>query len=174
MEETITKKKLNPIISIALGLLIGLILKFFIIDVVKISGPSMEPALSDGQTVLLYKLSYGVVIPFSSAFFIHWKKPEIHDVVYYLHNSKIVVKRCRGVENEALSFYSNKGYYVIIDNNTERSIPLTEQQYQRLKHTQVIPPGYIFAVGDNYDESVDSRDYGFVLASHVLGKAACR
>jgi signal peptidase I len=174
MKETIKKRKTNPIISISAGIIIGLICKLFVFDAVIISGPSMEPLLSDGQLVLLHKLSYGIVIPFTSDSFIRWSSPQLDDVVYYLHDSKIVIKRCVGVENEALSFYSNKGYYVVIDNNTARTIPLNEKQYQRLKNTSIIPPGYIFAVGDNYDESVDSRDYGFVFASHVPGKAACR
>ena len=174
MPETTEPKNRTPVISIAAEVIIGLIFKLFVFDAVFISGPSMEPVLHDGQFIILNKLSYGIVIPFTSNFFVRWAGPQVHAVVYYLHDSKIVIKRCVGVENEALSFYSNNGYYVVIDNNTARTIPLNEKQYQRLKNAPKIPPGYIFAVGDNYVESVDSRDYGFVFASQVPGKAACR
>ncbi len=173
MEETKTIKKRNPLISIGIGVIVGLILKLFVIDIVVVSGSSMHPILKDGQTVILNKTAYGLVLPFTSELLIQWKSPQIHDIVYYLHDNKMVIKRCVGVEHEALSFYSNKGYYVVIDNNTERTIPLHEKQYQRLKNSREIPSGYIFAVGDNYEESVDSRDYGFVFASHVPGKVIC-
>ena len=58
-----------------------------------------------------------------------------------------------------------------IMNWTEKSIPLTEQQYLNLKDIKKVPEGRILAVGDNYIESVDSRDYGFVSTANVLGKA---
>ncbi len=168
------EKRLKPFISIGIGIVLGLLLKFFIFDAVFISGSSMEPILHDGQFVILNKVSYGIVVPFTSERIISWSSPKVGDIVYFLHDSKIVVKRCAGIQNEALSFYSNNGYYVVIDNNADRIIPLQEKQYQRLKMTEAVPPGYIFAVGDNYEQSVDSRDYGFVFASHVLGKAVCR
>lgn len=174
MMEKQNVKKPKTFISILLGIAVGLFLKLFILDAVFISGTSMEPCLYDGQAVLLSKMAYGIVVPFSSKVVLHWAHPEVNDIVYYLHESKIVIKRCVGIENEGLSFYSNKGYYVVINNNTERTIPLSEQQYQRLKNTRSIPQGYIFAVGDNYEESVDSRDYGFVFASHVAGKVLCK
>ncbi len=168
------QKKHSRLVSIGIGILAGLVLKLFVFDVVFVSGPSMSPTLHDGQLVLLNKTAYGLVLPFTSGFILQWKKPERGDIVYYLHDSKIVIKRCAGTENETLSFYSNNGYYVVIDNNTERTIELNEKQYQRLKNSACIPPGYIFAVGDNYTESVDSRDYGFISASDVPGKAVCR
>ena len=174
MKKTQRVKKSKPFVSIFLGIAVGLLLKLFILDAVFISGSSMEPRLHGGQFVLLNKTAYGLVIPFSSKVALHWAYPEVNDIVYYLHDSKIVIKRCVGIENEGLSFYSNTGYYVVIDNNRERTIPLSEQEYQRLKNTRSIPQGYIFAVGDNYEESVDSRDYGFVFASHVAGKVLCK
>lgn len=166
-------KKRTGLISIGIGILIGLVLKFFIIDTVFVSGNSMHPVLTDGQLVILNKAAYGLVIPFTSEHLFRWRSPQTNDIIYYLHDNKMVIKRCVGVEHEALSFYSNNGYYVTIDNNTERTIPLDEKQYQRLKNAHTVPSGYIFAVGDNYSESVDSRDYGFVFASHVPGKVVC-
>ena len=52
----------------------------------------------------------------------------------------------------------------------EKNIPLTESQYQRLKHNRQVPAGMVLAVGDNYADSVDSRDYGFVSVQNVLGR----
>ena len=44
----------------------------------------------------------------------------------------------------------------------------------RLKDAAQVPDGYILAVGDNYEVSVDSRDYGFVSVKNVLGKVLCK
>ena len=51
-----------------------------------------------------------------------------------------------------------------------KKIPLTEYQYQRIKYDSFVPENTILAVGDNYEKSVDSRDYGFVPTKNILGK----
>ena len=56
----------------------------------------------------------------------------------------------------------------------EKAIPLTEIQYANLKKSQKVPEGYILAVGDNYAQSFDSRNYGFVSVKNILGKIICR
>ena len=55
-----------------------------------------------------------------------------------------------------------------------KEIPLTENQYYNLKNSTAVPEGYILAIGDNYEESLDSRTYGFVSVRSVLGKVICR
>jgi signal peptidase I len=52
----------------------------------------------------------------------------------------------------------------------EKIIPLTEAQYQRIKYDSFVPEGTVLCVGDNYAESVDSRNYGFVKTNSILGK----
>ena len=71
------------------------------------------------------------------------------------------------VAGDRLEFSHDFGYSLAVN---EKSIPLQEAQYQKLKHNQQVPPGMILAVGDNYNESVDSRDYGFVSVKNVLGR----
>ena len=93
------------------------------------------------------------------------------DVVIYLYNNKIVVKRCVACEGQSLEYSSNPIYTVKVGDN---EIPLTESQYMRLKDAAQVPEGYILAVGDNYEVSVDSRDYGFVSVKNVLGKVLCK
>lgn len=155
-----------------LGICIGLFLKLFVFDIVRISGTSMEPTIHEGDTIVIWKLSYGFLIPFTPKSFVRWKTPKEGDIVSYLHNNKIVIKRCLAIEGTELSFSSNSGYYMKIQlNNSDTiSIPLTEGQYQRLKTSKLVPSGFIFAVGDNYMDSIDSRDYGFVAADEITGR----
>ena len=53
-------------------------------------------------------------------------------------------------------------------------IPLTQEQYLNLKNSSAVPKGYILAIGDNYEVSVDSRTYGFVSERNILGKVLCK
>lgn len=154
------------------GILIGLSLKLFVFDIVRISGTSMEPAIFEGDSVFISKLSYGLVIPFTASSFIRWNEPKTGDIISYLHNNKIVIKRCIASEGARLSFSSNSGYYIKIQTSENKTleIPLTEGQYQRLKMTEKVPEGFVFAVGDNYADSIDSRDYGFVASNEVTGR----
>ncbi len=156
---------------IIIGICIALFLKLFIIDMVKVSGPSMSPTLEDKTTVYISKLAYGIPIPFGNQLAVQWAKPENGDVVIFLHNNKMVVKRCCGVAGQVLEYSTNTGYSLHIDGKT---YPLTEAQYQRIKYDSVVPENTILAIGDNASESVDSRDYGFIPVHCVLGKVLCK
>lgn len=128
----------------------------------------MEPAIKDKSTVVEFKLAYGLVKPFTSDFFIQWAEPKVGDVVFYVYNNHTVVKRCIATSNEMLEFSNDSGYSLKVNN---KNIPLTQEQYEQFKNTTHVPEGMILAIGDNYSESVDSREYGFVSTANVLGKA---
>ena len=56
----------------------------------------------------------------------------------------------------------------------KEKIPLTNEQYQNLKQCFNIPKDYVFSIFYNYDDSFDSRNYGFIPTSNVLGKVICK
>ena len=161
------------------GICIGLLIKLFVIDVMKINGTSMEPSLKDGSVVVLNKLAYGIPKPFGDKLIVHWAEPEPGDVVIYLYQNRYVIKRCVGVADMPLEYHSNLEYtfetehlYKMSVNGKE--IPLTETQFHLIGMSRSVPEGTILAVGDNYTQSVDSRDYGFVPVENVIGKVLCR
>ncbi len=158
--------KFNTFFVILIGLCVGLVLKLFVFDIVQVSGTSMHPSMKENSTVIINKLAYGIVKPFGSELLIQWAEPQVSDVVIYLYNNKMVVKRCVGIAGQVLDFSSDSQYIII----GEKRIPLTEQQYQRIKFDTSVPEGTIFAVGDNPAHSVDSRDYGFISTKNILGK----
>lgn len=154
-------------LCIAAGIAAGIILKFFVIDILRISGTSMEPALKNGSRVAVNKLAYGLVKPFRGEFFFQWNEPETDDIVIYLHDNKIVIKRVVGESGDLLEFSENSRYTVKIN---QKEISLTPVQFQRMKNFEKIPEGYVFTLGDNQKNSVDSRDYGFVSVKNIMGK----
>lgn len=156
--------------SLLLGSCIGIFLKFFVLDIVHIRGSSMEPTFKDGDAVLINKLSYGLVQPFGSSRLCSWNKPEAGDIVIYMHEGKLVIKRCVAVAAAPLDYSYNIGYTLAV--NGQR-FPLSEAQYENMALACQVPDGMILAVGDNPDASIDSRDYGFIPLNNVLARAVC-
>ncbi len=162
------EKKTSGILGfVVLGLMLGVGLKLFCLDVLVVSGSSMEGAVEDGSRVVVNKLAYGVVKPFGDELVLQWREPRRDDLILYFYNDRAVIKRCVAVAGDRLDFSVGLGYSLVVN---EKNIPLTESQYQRLKHNRQVPAGMVLAVGDNYADSVDSRDYGFVSVQNVLGR----
>lgn len=159
------------LLVLALGLALGILIKLFCFDVLHVSGVSMEPALKDGQTVFVNKLAYGLVKPFRGEFFFQWAEPDEEDIVIFLHDNKIVVKRCVATGGAQLDFSDDTEYTLSTEG---KKIVLTEGQYRRMKQFSSVPEGYALVLGDNYQESVDSRSYGFVSVKNIIGKIIVR
>ncbi|MBR5646903.1 MAG: signal peptidase I [Treponema sp.] len=156
---------------IFLALFCAFFLKFFVIDYLKIAGKSMEPVIKDRQIVFINRLAYGLSKPFTDTYFFQWKKPSRNDIVLFLHDNKIVVKRCVLTGGDYLEILSDSeydnNYYLLID---EKHIPVNQRQYNWLKDITKVPDNFIFVLGDNFNNSVDSRDYGFVSCRNITGK----
>ncbi len=129
----------------------------------------MMPVISNGEKLFVSKLSYGIVKPYSDSLLCQWKTPKCGEIVIYLYDNKIVVKRCVAVSGDRLEFSldDERNYCLTVKN---QKIPLTTLQYLNLKNSDFVPAGYILAIGDNYEVSVDSRTYGFVSEKNILGK----
>lgn len=153
------------------GICIGLFLKLFVVDIMRVTGDSMEPALHDGNLVVINKLAYGLVIPFSSRLLIQWASPKKGDIVIYLYNDNYVIKRCCATGSIPLEYSNDSQYTLIVEGE---KYPLSERQYHLMYESKSVPYGTILAIGDNHSVSVDSRSYGFVPEKNILGKALCR
>lgn len=149
------------------GVCIGLVLKIFVFDIARVHGSSMEPAVHENSLVFINKSAYGLARPFGSSLLVQWAQPEKGDVILFIYKGKAVIKRCAACAGEALDFSSDSGYSVSVGGKT---YPLTEKQYRRIKFDTVVPERTVMAIGDNYADSVDSRDYGFIPVTHILGK----
>lgn len=166
-----TKKQISLPLIFLITLTIAFLIKLFVLDIVLVSGTSMMPNIKDGEIIFINKLAYGIVQPFSSSFLVQWDSPKENDVVIYLYNDKMVVKRCIATEFTPLEFYQDSEYNMEVNN---KNIPLKEEQFQRIKNSYFVPEGMILAIGDNYAESVDSRNYGFVSVKNIIGKVICK
>ena len=161
--------KLNIPLCVFLGITISLTIKIFVLDLYRVQGFSMEPAIKDGQCVVAAKLCYGLQNPFRPELLFRWNKPKDGDIVLYMYKNYWVVKRCAAVGGTPVEcIEENENYFLLAGTN---KIPLTSIQFHKLRTTKKIPDGYILAIGDNTALSHDSRDYGFVPIKNVVARA---
>jgi signal peptidase I len=170
------KDYLEPII---IAVLIALFIRTFVVQAFKIPSSSMESTLLVGDYILVNKFIYGIRIPYTAIKFFQFKKPRRGDVIVFifpLDPSKDFIKRVIGTEGEKVEIMHNKIY--INDRPIEdpwghfarKALP---EYIRRMENfgPVVVPKDSLFVLGDNRDNSEDSRFWGFLRANAVLGKA---
>jgi len=181
-EETMERKKfikeyLEPIV---IAVLIALFIRTFIIQAFKIPSSSMEPTLLVGDHILVSKFIYGIKIPFTDTRLFELNKPKRGDVVVFIFPkdpSKDFIKRVIGVGGEKVEIIRNKIYIndKLIDDPwgyfSERSDWTRYLQPMERYGPKIIPKDSLFVLGDNRDNSQDSRFWDFVNVNAVKGKA---
>jgi signal peptidase I len=171
------KEYLEPI---AIAILIALFIRTFVVQAFKIPSSSMEPTLLVGDHLLVNKFIYGIRIPYSdrifgkSKKFWEWEKPRRGDVIVFIYpkdRSKDFIKRVIATEGEVVKIIRNKIYIndrLQDDPWGHFSMPRSSiEDYAPAK----IPQDCLFVMGDNRDNSQDSRFWGFVNINDVKGKA---
>ncbi len=166
--------------SILIALLLALVIRAFIVQAFKIPSGSMIPTLLVGDHILVSKFAYDVKIPFVNKTIWHRKNPKRLDVVvfrYPLDPSKDFIKRVIGTPGDRI-LIRNKRVYI---NNHELNEPYVQHTDPRIFPPDVsprdnlgpiiVPPHSLFVMGDNRDESYDSRFWKFVDFSALKGKA---
>jgi len=176
-----TKSKLREYIeAIVIAVLIAFFIRTFIVQAFKIPSGSMKPTLQIGDHILVSKFIYGVKIPFIRKTLIPISEPKRGDIVVFIYpvdRAKDFVKRVVGIGGDTIEIRDKKiyinglpysdAYGVYTD---DMLIPGDAQPRDNFGPLAV-PPGSIFVMGDNRDQSYDSRFWGVVDLKDVLGKA---
>jgi signal peptidase I len=160
--------------------LIALFIRAFVVQAFEIPSSSMEPTLLIGDYLLINKFTYGIRIPYTDFKFFQFKKPRRGDVIVFifpLDPSKDFIKRVIGIEGEKVEIIHNKIYINdrLIDDPwghfVTNQIPRSYLQRMENFGPVVVPKDSLFVLGDNRDNSEDSRFWGFLNVNAVLGKA---
>jgi signal peptidase I len=181
--KTIEKKKSvfrEYVEAIGIAILLALFIRTFVVQAFKIPSGSMLPTLLIGDHLLVNKFIYGIKIPFSGKLLVPIKDPESGDIIVFKFprdRSIDYIKRVVGVPGDRIEVKDKKLY-----RNGKRA----EDPHAHFSSTTVlpasvspkdnfgpvtVPEGKYFVMGDNRDNSSDSRFWGFVDTSDVLGKA---
>jgi len=170
--------------------------KSAIADLSSISGASMLPTLLDGDKVWVNKLAYDVKIPFTEISLAEVSDPKRGDIV--IIDSKVadkrLVKRIVGIPGDTIYMQNNaliingvaadyevlsrEGSSIIIEEH------LPEKTHQarlsrgflnrrgRSYGPSIVPDDQYFVLGDNRDNSADSRTYSFVPREEIIGRSS--
>ncbi len=160
--------------------LLALFVRTFVVQAFKIPSGSMSPTLLVGDHILVNKFIYGVKIPFINKAMIELKKPNRGDITVFIcpiDKSKDFIKRVIAIEGDTVEIIDKKVYingepvadpYGIYCDSLV--YPKGIQPRDNLGPL-VVPNGKVFVMGDNRDQSYDSRFWGFVDLSEIKGKA---
>ncbi|MFP4457375.1 MAG: signal peptidase I [Clostridia bacterium] len=135
-------------------ILITLLILTRFVSIVYISGPSMQPTFRTGDCILVFRTD----------------KVERNDIAVVEWQDKWLIKRVVGLPSETLEMEDGKTYIdgeLIVEDfeyfSGNRSLPQI-----------TIPDDYIFIVGDNRENSHDSRAFGPVPTSDIFGRLVLR
>lgn len=149
------------IVSITSAVLVAVLIRYFIVELYVVDGPSMQPTLQDGERLVVNKFIY------------HWRDPLRGEVVIFRYprdHSRDFIKRVIAVGGDTIEI---KDGHVFVNDalvNEDYIAEKTRTEYPK----QTVPEGTLFVCGDNRRNSLDSRfpDVGFVPLELVKGKAA--
>lgn len=175
-----SKKILEYVKSIGIAILIALFIRAYIVQAFKIPSGSMVPTLLVGDHLLVNKFIYGINPPFSEKKILIFETPKRGDIIVFKYPEdpdRDFIKRVIAVEGDVVEG-KNKKIYV---NGIELKEPYVRHADSSIHPRELdprdnfgpikVPPGKVFVMGDNRDQSYDSRFWGFVDLKDVKGKA---
>ena len=139
-------------------------LMVYVVSITQVVGNSMSPTLENGEVLILNKAKYRLS---------EVKRGDI--IAFTYEDTKYLIKRVIGLPGDYVSIKDNKVYingkYYVEDylkNVDTPNFELTELGYTK------VPENMYFVLGDNRDNSLDSRKIGLVNKSDIIGEIAVR
>lgn len=182
-------------------ILIVLVLRSFLVEPFRIPSGSMMPTLLVGDFILVNKFAYGVRLPVINTKIINIAEPKRGDVVVFRYPkdpSTDYIKRVIGLPGDTIT-YSNKQLYIngkaidVKDEDVYQGVGsgvgmsgarlelenldgvkhniLIDKHRPSMNNEYVVPAGHYFVMGDNRDNSNDSRYWGTVPEQNLVGRA---
>ena len=163
-----------------MAVILALFIRTFVVQAFKIPSGSMKETLLIGDHILVNKFIYGVKLPFFDKTIIEIKAPKREDIVVfkYPEDPKLdFIKRVVGVAGDVVEIRDKNVYlngevvqrdYAI--HTQPHSLPAAFSRRDNFGPVTV-PANSLFVLGDNRDNSKDSRFWGFVDLDAVRGKA---
>ncbi|VBB05640.1 peptidase s26a signal peptidase i [Lucifera butyrica] len=148
------------VISILIAVILAFFIRHFIVELYMVEGPSMRPTLLNGERLVVNKFIY------------RFKTPERGDVLIFRYPrdpSRDFIKRVIAVAGDTIEIKDGR----VFVNGQLQNEPYILEPMRGSYPLSTVPPGTIFVMGDNRNNSEDSRfpDVGFVPLDLVKGKA---
>lgn len=155
------------VITVALVLVAAWGIRSYVVEPFEVPSASMEDTIMTGDMVFAEKVSY------------HFSQPQPGDIVVFSDPqipSRVLIKRVIATEGQTVNYV---GGVVYVDGVAQQepyvvgaSYPLkTTAGNVSLSYPYTVPQGHVWVMGDNRENSSDSRYFGAVDISTVFGKA---
>jgi signal peptidase I len=159
--------------AILWALVITLVLRAFVIQAFRIPSESMMDTLLVGDFLFVNKFEYGPKIPFTHVRLPGLRPPHRGDVIVFQFPgdpTKDYIKRCIGTPGDMVEV---TGTHVIVNGDTlvEPYARWQDQPFHKDQPRVRIPEHRFFMMGDNRDNSNDSRYWGTVDMDLIKGRA---
>jgi signal peptidase I len=177
-------------------LLVVFVLRSFLVEPFQIPSSSMVPTLLVGDYILVNKFTYGVRLPVIRTKVLDLNQPQRGDVMVFFPphlNKTYFIKRVVGLPGDKVRYVGKKLYVngELVPQQMLAQLPPARPRFQLsqeqlgeadhqiqtdlLRHnddfTVIVKPGHYFMMGDNRDNSSDSRVWGQVPERDIVGKA---
>ena len=161
MSSVLSREVRSWIFALTSAVVVALLIRWFIVELYVVDGPSMQPTLQDGERLVVNKFIY------------HWREPMRGEVIIFRYprdHTRDFIKRVIAIGGDTIEIKDGHVYVNDALINEDYIAEKTRTEYPK----QTVPEGTIFVCGDNRRNSLDSRfpDVGFVPLELVKGKAA--
>ena len=157
------------------GLLAWSVLFSLVLEIGMVPTPSMEGTVLVGDHLLLLKLPYGPRVPFTSYRLPQWRSPKPGEIVAFrspIDPAEIYLKRVIAVAGDAVEIQHGILFVngVRMPEEYARIRAIRRWSWQENIPPRRVPANSLFVLGDNRDNSEDSRYWGPVPVTNVVGE----
>lgn len=156
-------------LAILVAVLAAVLFRSFLFSSYMVDGKSMEPTLYDGNLLMVNKIVYDLA------------DVDRFDVtVFHADAEADYVKRVIGLPGDEIKYKQDKlyinGEYVpetfldVLKGKSDHNPYTTDFTLEEVTGEEEVPAGYLFVMGDNRPESLDSRFFGFIADDQLVGK----
>lgn len=161
----IVKFLIESLEVILIALVIVAPIRYFVFQPFIVEGASMTPALQDSDYLIVDELSYRFRNP---------KRGEIIIFRYPKNPNRKFIKRVIGMPGETITH--QQGHVVVIEDNQKKVLqePYLSQPYDYSFSAINLEDNEYFMIGDNRNFSYDSRRWGPITRSNIVGRFLLR
>jgi len=183
----------------SLFIFIGLMLVFrsAVADWSDVPTGSMKPTIVEGDRIFVNKMAYDIRLPFTHISLVKLAEPQTNDIIIFdsVASDKRLVKRVIGVPGDKIAMKNNKlfinGHTVNYQKSSKSNLSnyfhdVAETINGQAHHIRtnnmasqlanfdevIVPTGQYLVLGDNRDNSADSRVIGFVPRNEIVGSSS--
>ncbi len=159
---------------------------------------SMKPTIVEGDRILINKMAYDIRLPFTHISLVKLAEPQANDIIIFdsVASDKRLVKRVIGVPGDHITMKNNQlfinGQAITYQNNVSQSdknkyyqdkTEIINGQPHSIRTNNIasqlanfngvtVPANKYLALGDNRDNSADSRVIGFIPREEIIGRSS--